>query len=136
MHLSSSKSVVGPAPVPGGPDACQVVTRAQLGHEPPQRTVLGVLAENGQYGTCGQVMTGEYWAAAWGERRSCRGGPWVSLASPLSIPGLLGHYNGSDSFPCVIFQSTCHHLTYFLFWFVFPRCPLQPEYKFHKSSPF
>ncbi|XP_059935909.1 cyclin-A1 isoform X1 [Mesoplodon densirostris] len=57
MHLSSSKSVVL-APVSRGPDACQMITRAQLGQDPPQRTVLGVLTENGQYRrTCGQGIT-------------------------------------------------------------------------------
>lgn len=57
MHLSSSKSGVVLAPVSRGPDACQMITRAQLGQDPPQRTVLGVLTENGQYRrTCGQVM--------------------------------------------------------------------------------
>lgn len=69
--------------MPGGPDACQVVTRAQLGHDPPQRTVLGVLAENGQYGTCGQVMTGKCWAVAPG------GGRWVCLAIPLEYSWII-----------------------------------------------
>ncbi|XP_077926571.1 cyclin-A1 isoform X2 [Halichoerus grypus] len=58
MHRSSSKSGVALAPVPRGPDACQMITRAQLGQDPPQRTVLGVLTENGQYRrTCGQGVT-------------------------------------------------------------------------------
>uniref|UniRef100_A0A8C0E2B2 Cyclin A1 n=1 Tax=Balaenoptera musculus TaxID=9771 RepID=A0A8C0E2B2_BALMU len=58
MHLSSSKSGVVLAPVSRGPDACQMITRAQLGQDPPQRTVLGVLTENGQYRrTCGQGIT-------------------------------------------------------------------------------
>ncbi|KAM5277654.1 cyclin-A1 isoform 2-T7 [Hipposideros larvatus] len=58
MHLSSSKSGVALAPVSRGPDACQMITRAQLGQDPPQRTVLGVLTENGQYRrTCGQGNT-------------------------------------------------------------------------------
>ncbi|XP_022265526.1 cyclin-A1 isoform X2 [Canis lupus baileyi] len=58
MHRSSSKSGVALAPVSRGPDACQMITRAQLGQDPPQRTVLGVLTENGQYGrTCGQGIT-------------------------------------------------------------------------------
>ncbi|XP_058898287.1 cyclin-A1 [Kogia breviceps] len=59
MHLSSSKSGVVLAPVSRGPpDACQMITRAQLGQDPPQRTVLGVLTENGQYWrTCGQGIT-------------------------------------------------------------------------------
>ncbi|XP_004435385.1 PREDICTED: cyclin-A1 [Ceratotherium simum simum] len=58
MHCSSSKSQVVLAPVSRGPDACQMITRAQLGQDPPQRTVLGVLTENGQYRrTCGQGIT-------------------------------------------------------------------------------
>ncbi|KAJ8785563.1 hypothetical protein J1605_007160 [Eschrichtius robustus] len=58
MHLSSSKSGVVLAPVSRGPDACQMITRAQLVQDPPQRTVLGVLTENGQYRrTCGQGIT-------------------------------------------------------------------------------
>nr|XP_019591975.1 PREDICTED: cyclin-A1 isoform X1 [Rhinolophus sinicus]XP_019591976.1 PREDICTED: cyclin-A1 isoform X1 [Rhinolophus sinicus]XP_019591978.1 PREDICTED: cyclin-A1 isoform X1 [Rhinolophus sinicus]XP_019591979.1 PREDICTED: cyclin-A1 isoform X1 [Rhinolophus sinicus]XP_019591981.1 PREDICTED: cyclin-A1 isoform X1 [Rhinolophus sinicus]XP_019591982.1 PREDICTED: cyclin-A1 isoform X1 [Rhinolophus sinicus] len=58
MHLSSSKTGVVLAPVSRGPDACQMITRAQLGQDPPQRTVLGVLTENGQYRrTCGQGIT-------------------------------------------------------------------------------
>lgn len=62
MHLSSSKSGVVLAPVSRGPDACQMITRGQLGQDPPQRTVLGVLTENGQYQrTCGQVMPGKSW---------------------------------------------------------------------------
>lgn len=62
MHCSSSKSGGALAPVPRGPDACQMITRAQLGQDPPQRTVLGVLTENGQYRrTCGQVMTELLW---------------------------------------------------------------------------
>ncbi|KAG5204118.1 hypothetical protein R6Z07F_009930 [Ovis aries] len=58
MHLSSSKSGVVLAPVSRGPDACQMITRGQFGQDPPQRTVLGVLTENGQYRrTCGQGLT-------------------------------------------------------------------------------
>lgn len=58
MHCSSSKSGVVLAPVSRGPDACQMITRAHLGQDPPQRTVLGVLTENGQYRrTCGQGIT-------------------------------------------------------------------------------
>ncbi|XP_054442642.1 cyclin-A1 [Pteronotus mesoamericanus] len=49
MHLSSSKSGVVLAPVSRGSDACQMVARAQLGQDPPRRTVLGALTENGQY---------------------------------------------------------------------------------------
>lgn len=56
MHLSSSKGRVVLAPVSRGPDVRQT-TRAQLGQDPPQRTVLGVLTENGQFRkTCDQVM--------------------------------------------------------------------------------
>ncbi|XP_069323434.1 cyclin-A1 [Eulemur rufifrons] len=55
MRRSSSKSGVVVAAVAGGPDACQMLTRAQLGQDPPQRTVLGELTENGQFRkTCGQ----------------------------------------------------------------------------------
>lgn len=62
MHLSSSKSGRVLAPVSGGPDACQMMSRAQLSQDPPQRTVLGVLTENGQYRrTCGQVTTEKSW---------------------------------------------------------------------------
>uniref|UniRef100_A0A452VHU6 Cyclin A1 n=1 Tax=Ursus maritimus TaxID=29073 RepID=A0A452VHU6_URSMA len=58
MHCSSSKRGVALAPVPRGPDACQMITRAQLGQDLPQRTVLGVLTENGQYRrTCCQGIT-------------------------------------------------------------------------------
>ncbi|XP_036106241.1 cyclin-A1 [Molossus molossus] len=58
MHLSSSKSRVMLAPLPRGPDTCEVTARAPLGQEPAQRTVLRVLTENGQYGkTCGQGLT-------------------------------------------------------------------------------
>ncbi|XP_031540480.1 cyclin-A1 isoform X1 [Vicugna pacos] len=58
MHLSSSKSGAVLGPDSQGPDACQMITRAQLGQDPPQRTVLGVLTENGQYRrTCGQGLT-------------------------------------------------------------------------------
>ncbi|XP_037656095.1 cyclin-A1 isoform X2 [Choloepus didactylus] len=57
-HQSSSRSGVILAPATRGPDACQMVTRAQLGQDPPQRTVLGVLTENGQYRrTWGQGIT-------------------------------------------------------------------------------
>nr|XP_058132924.1 cyclin-A1 isoform X2 [Dasypus novemcinctus] len=41
-----SGGLLGPAA--RGPDACQMLSRAQLGQDPPQRTVLGVLTENGQ----------------------------------------------------------------------------------------
>ncbi|KAM8786889.1 cyclin-A1 [Rhynchonycteris naso] len=58
MHLSSPKSGVVLAPVTRGPDACQMTTRAQLGLDPQQRTVLGMLTENGQYRkTSGQGIT-------------------------------------------------------------------------------
>ncbi|KAF0885400.1 cyclin-A1 [Crocuta crocuta] len=58
MHRSGSQSQVTLAPVPGGPDGCQMITRAHLGQDPPQRTVLGVLTENGQYRRfCGQGIT-------------------------------------------------------------------------------
>ncbi|XP_076728596.1 cyclin-A1 isoform X1 [Callospermophilus lateralis] len=58
MRRSSSKSGVVLAAVARGPDASQMLTRAQLGQDPPQRTVLGVLTENGQYRkTCGQEIT-------------------------------------------------------------------------------
>ncbi|KAK2502576.1 hypothetical protein MC885_000421 [Smutsia gigantea] len=55
MHCSSSKSQVILALKSHGPDACQVISRAQLGQKPLQRMVLGVLTENGQYRRiCGQ----------------------------------------------------------------------------------
>uniref|UniRef100_A0A673SY88 Cyclin A1 n=1 Tax=Suricata suricatta TaxID=37032 RepID=A0A673SY88_SURSU len=58
MHLSGSQSGVPLAPVSRGPDGCQMITRAQLGQDPPQRTVLGVLTENGQYrSSCSQGIT-------------------------------------------------------------------------------
>ncbi|XP_029393701.1 cyclin-A1 [Mus pahari] len=58
MHRQSSKSGVALPPVGQGPDACQMLTRAQLGQDPQQRTVLGVLTENEQYRrTCGQEIT-------------------------------------------------------------------------------
>ncbi|XP_049708994.1 cyclin-A1 isoform X2 [Elephas maximus indicus] len=58
MRRSSSKSGVVLAPAAGVHDACQMIGRAQLGQEPPQRTVLGVLTENGQYRrACGQGTT-------------------------------------------------------------------------------
>ncbi|XP_007533931.1 cyclin-A1 [Erinaceus europaeus] len=58
MNRSSSKSGVVLAPGTQGPDACQMITRAQLGQDLPQRTVLGVLTENGQYRrTYGQGVT-------------------------------------------------------------------------------
>lgn len=61
MRRHSSKSGVALPPVGQGPDACQMLTRAQLGQDPPQRTVLGVLTENEQYRrACGQVMTQEH----------------------------------------------------------------------------
>ncbi|XP_051687756.1 cyclin-A1 isoform X2 [Oryctolagus cuniculus] len=59
MHRSSSSSTSGVvvAPAARGPDTCQMLTRAQLGQDPPQRTVLGLLTENGQYRrTCGQGL--------------------------------------------------------------------------------
>ncbi|XP_025220107.1 cyclin-A1 isoform X2 [Theropithecus gelada] len=61
MHCSNPKNGVVLATVargPRGPDACQILTRAPLGQDPPQRTVLGLLTENGQYRrTCGQGIT-------------------------------------------------------------------------------
>ncbi|XP_055452820.1 cyclin-A1 isoform X2 [Psammomys obesus] len=58
MRRHGSKSGVTLPPVGQGPDACQMLTRAQLGQDPPQRTVLGVLTENEQYRrTCGQEIT-------------------------------------------------------------------------------
>ncbi|XP_036868095.2 cyclin-A1 isoform X1 [Manis javanica] len=55
MHRNSSKNGVVLALASRGPDGCQMISRAQLGQEPPQRTVLGVLTENGQYRrACGQ----------------------------------------------------------------------------------
>ncbi|XP_062051351.1 cyclin-A1 [Lepus europaeus] len=60
MHRSSSSSTSGVvlAPAARGPDTCQMLTRAQLGQDPPQRTVLGLLTDNGQYRrTCGQGIT-------------------------------------------------------------------------------
>ncbi|XP_076788512.1 cyclin-A1 isoform X4 [Arvicanthis niloticus] len=58
MRRHSSKSGVALPPVGQGPDACQMLTRAQLGQDPPQRTVLGVLTENEQYRrACGQEIT-------------------------------------------------------------------------------
>lgn len=63
MHLSSSKGRVVLAPMSRGSDGRQR-TRAQLGQDPPQRTVLGVLTENGQYRkTCDQVMTEKRWGS-------------------------------------------------------------------------
>ncbi|KAL1778247.1 cyclin-A1 isoform X1 [Sigmodon hispidus] len=57
MRRHSSKSGVSLPPVGQGPEACQMLTRAQLGQDPPQRTVLGVLTENEQYRrTCGQEI--------------------------------------------------------------------------------
>ncbi|XP_032754278.1 cyclin-A1 isoform X1 [Rattus rattus] len=57
MRRHSSKSGVALPPVGQGPDACQMLTRAQLGQDPPQRTVLGVLTENEQYRrACGQEI--------------------------------------------------------------------------------
>ncbi|XP_049634809.1 cyclin-A1 [Suncus etruscus] len=49
MQRSNSKSGVVLAPVSRGPDVGQMLSRAQHGQELPQRTVLGVLTENGQY---------------------------------------------------------------------------------------
>nr|XP_054112743.1 cyclin-A1 isoform X1 [Callithrix jacchus] len=58
MHCSNPKSGVVLATVAGGPDVCQILTRAQVGQDAPQRTVLGLLTENGQYRrTCGQGIT-------------------------------------------------------------------------------
>ncbi|XP_004390958.1 cyclin-A1 [Trichechus manatus latirostris] len=58
MRRSGPKSGVVLAPVAGVHDACQMISRAQLGQEPPRRTVLGVLTENGQYRrACGQGIT-------------------------------------------------------------------------------
>ncbi|KAL0615284.1 Cyclin-A1, partial [Plecturocebus cupreus] len=58
MHCSNPKSAVVLAAVARGPDACQILTRAQVGHDAPQRTVLGPLTENGQYRRiCGQGIT-------------------------------------------------------------------------------
>lgn len=86
MHRSSSKSGVALAPVSRGPDACQMITRAQLGQDPPQRTVLGVLTENGQYGrTCGQVMSDK------GHHVMVGGG--FLLESDLEYPGVLQPWN-------------------------------------------
>lgn len=89
MHLSSSKSGVVLAPVSRAPDACQMATRAQLGQDPPPRTVLGVLTENVQYRT-GQVTTPQRWEAAGGEGPCGRGGKRASLAvPPANAPGEL-----------------------------------------------
>ncbi|XP_008058559.1 cyclin-A1 [Carlito syrichta] len=58
MRRSSSRSAVGLAPAARGPDGRPVLTRARLGQDPPQRTVLGVLADNGQcQRACGQGIT-------------------------------------------------------------------------------
>nr|XP_007958332.2 cyclin-A1 isoform X1 [Chlorocebus sabaeus] len=58
MRCSNPKNGVVLATVARGPDACQILTRAPLGQDPPQRTVLGLLTENGQYRrTCGQGIT-------------------------------------------------------------------------------
>lgn len=100
MHLSSSKSRVILAPLSRGPDACEGTARAPLGQDPSQRTVLGVLTENGQYRkTCGQVRTAQRWGS-----RSVRGalprrGRWFlcgftskpSLSIPTLESGLWGH---------------------------------------------
>uniref|UniRef100_A0A8C5P607 Cyclin A1 n=1 Tax=Jaculus jaculus TaxID=51337 RepID=A0A8C5P607_JACJA len=59
MRRNSSKSaLVLPAGARGPDDSCQMLTRAQLGQDPSQRTVLGVLSENEQYRrACGQEIT-------------------------------------------------------------------------------
>ncbi|XP_021122137.1 cyclin-A1 isoform X3 [Heterocephalus glaber] len=58
MHHSNSNNGVVLAQVTRGPGACQILTRAQLGQDPSQRTVLGVLNENEQYRkTYGQEIT-------------------------------------------------------------------------------
>ncbi|XP_012320938.2 cyclin-A1 [Aotus nancymaae] len=58
MHCNNPKSGVVLATVARGPDACQILTRAQVGQDVPQRTVLGLLTENTQYRrTCGQEIT-------------------------------------------------------------------------------
>lgn len=95
-HLSSSKSRVVLAPVSRGPDACQTTTRAQLGQDPPQRTVLGVLTENAQYRkTCDQVMTKKHWERAllsWGEVGFSLSFAYkLSLSIPTLESVLLGH---------------------------------------------
>ncbi|XP_036913555.1 cyclin-A1 [Sturnira hondurensis] len=64
MHLSSSKSGVVLAPVSRGPDACQMATRAQLGQDAPQRTVLGVLTENVQYRSSQGIPTARYFSGS------------------------------------------------------------------------
>lgn len=92
MHRNSSKNGVVLALASRGPDGCQMISRAQLGQEPPQRTVLGVLTENGQYRrACGQVMPGKLWEScmlgkavmSWwdvGSSRSCR--PTLTMSIP------------------------------------------------------
>lgn len=97
MHLSSSKSG---AVLPPGPDACQI-TRAQLGQDPPQRTVLGVLTENGQYRrACGQVTMEKHWGSCllrknflswWAVGFSCSSTYELPLSIPTVESELLGH---------------------------------------------
>lgn len=61
MHRSnSSTGRVVLAPATRGPDACQMLPKAQLAQDAPPRTALGLLTENGQYRrTCGQVTPQE-----------------------------------------------------------------------------
>lgn len=88
MHLSSSKSRVILAPLSRGPDACEVTARAPLGQDAAQRTVLGVLTENGQYRkTCGQVMTRKSWGSRVLRRAVL---PWCSFTYKLSLSILPG----------------------------------------------
>ncbi|XP_004715453.1 cyclin-A1 [Echinops telfairi] len=55
MRRSDPKSDVVLEPVAAAQEACPMVSRVQLVQEPPQRTVLGVLTENGQFRrACGQ----------------------------------------------------------------------------------
>ena len=95
MHLSSKSGVVL-APASRGPDACQMATRAQLGQDPPQRTVLGVLTENVQYRSGQVTALGSCWRRrALLSRRevgfACSSTYKLPWGIPALGPGLLGH---------------------------------------------
>uniref|UniRef100_A0A7N4PIG1 Cyclin A1 n=2 Tax=Dasyuridae TaxID=9277 RepID=A0A7N4PIG1_SARHA len=58
MRRSISKGRIPLGPAARSQEICQVVARTQPVQDPPQRTVLGLLTENGQYRrTCGQGIT-------------------------------------------------------------------------------
>lgn len=110
MHLSSSKSG---AVLPPGLDACQM-TRAHIGQDPPQRTVLGVLTENGQYRrACGQVTMEKHWGSCllrkdflswWEVAFSCSSTYELPLSIPTLEAGLLGHCIFEDNFVGSLFR--------------------------------